>query len=209
MSSTLQLCNKQDFDSSIIIKPCDRVYFGEYPYRVDIDKPQYPHKDHDPVANWLVTDIMRSSSMYWKRERRSTYRRSIYLGDYGDVKWLCNWAKDDVTRVLGPVSKEHVSLLYNDDTILRQGLFYGKYNYRTELTFWNHVGLDRKPVINEIMDFVFANFTEYRWGHRSPNWFYNYLYCTQDEWKELEGFVNIAFGKYIREMKTVSLLSEL
>jgi hypothetical protein len=205
----VHLCDKKDFAPSVIITPSDRIYFGEYPYRVDIDGPQHPDPRHDPMSHWLVSDIMRSSGMYWKRERKSKNRRSIYLGTYDDVKWLCNVVPVPITRILGPVSYEHVSLLNSDDTILRQGLFYGKYNYRTELTFWTHVGTNRKPVINEIMDFVFANFSDYRWGHRAQNWFYNYLYCNKEEWEELELFINIAFGKYIREKKQVSLLSEL
>lgn len=206
---TVQLCDKDDFDSSIKLYPCDRIYFGEYAYRVDMDGPQHPHPAHDPIAHWLVSDIMRTSGMYWKRERKSRNRRSIYLGSYDDVKWLCNFAPVGVSRVLGPMSHEHVGILNDDDVILRSALFYGKFDFRTELTFFNHVGAERKTIINEIMKFVSANFDDYRWGHSTSHWFYNYLYCKEKEYNELKGFINISFGNYIREEKSVKLLSQL
>jgi len=210
MSLQLQLCNKKDFNPSISILPSDRIYFGEYPYRIDIDSPQHPHPDHDPIANWLVTDIMRQSGMYWKRERKSKYRRSIYLGDYQDVQWLTNWIDTGVTRILGPLSQKHVDLIQDDEIILRPALFYGKYNHRIELSFMYLRGnTDKKVIVKEIQDFVSANFTDYRWQHHSDTWYYNFLYCDSKEYEELKGYVAMSFGKHIRQTQSVSLLSEL
>ena len=117
MNSQLQVLTRKDFDSNISIAPSDRVYFNEYPYRVDLEAPQHPHPLHDPAAHWYVSDLMRTSNMFWKRERRSAFKRSIYLGDIEDVKWLCNWASEQVTRVVGPVSKKHINMLKNNDHI--------------------------------------------------------------------------------------------
>lgn len=210
MNSQLQVLTRKDFVSNISIAPSDRVYFNEYPYRVDLEAPQHPHPLHDPAAHWYVTDLMRTSNMFWKRERRSAFKRSIYLGDIDDVKWLCNWAGEQVTRVVGPVSKKHVNILTNDDHILRSALFHGKFDYRVELSFFQHpVSQNRTAMINEIMDFVKNNFEDYRWSHNHLKWYYNFLYCSQKEYKDLEGFINISFGSCISEHRPVYLLSRL
>jgi hypothetical protein len=206
----LQILTKKDFDSSISIAPSDRVYFGEYPYRVDIHAPQHPHPKHDPIAHFAVTDIMRTSMIWWKRERSSTYKRSIYLANLQDVKWLCNWVPEQVTRIVGPVSKKHLSILTHEDYILRQSLFYGKYNYRVELSFFQApYNMNRRPKINEIMDFVLQNFEDYRWSHNHLKWYYNFLYCNEKEFNALQGFMNISFGNCIKDHRPVYLLSQL
>jgi hypothetical protein len=206
----LQILTKKDFDSSISIAPSDRVYFGEYPYRVDIHAPQHPHPKHDPIAHFAVTDIMRTSMIWRKRERSSTYKRSIYLANLQDVKWLCNWVPEQVTRIVGPVSKKHLSILTHEDYILRQSLFYGKYNYRVELSFFQApYNINRRPKINEIMDFVLQNFEDYRWSHNHQKWFYNFLYCNEKEFNALQGFMNISFGNCIKDHRPVYLLSQL
>ena len=210
MNSQLKVLTRKDFDSSINIRPSDRVYFNEYPYRIDIEAPQHPHPKHDPIAHYAITDIMRSSNMFWRRERRSAFKRSIYLGDIEDVKWLCNWAGEQVTRVVGPISKNHVSMLTSQNCILRSALFYGKYNYRLELSFFQlPFTANRSTKINEIMDFVSNNFEDYRWSHNHLKWYYNFLYCSEKEYNALQGFINISFGNCIRDHRPVYLLSRL
>lgn len=215
MSSQLQLCNNKKIDASIAVCPSDRIYYNEYPYRVDIYRPAHPNPKHDPFDNYYITDIMRSSNMFWKRERSTHNKRSIYLGSYDDVVWLCAWGKEQVSRVVGPISKKHLALLHDDNYILRQSLFHGKFDGRVEFNMYTLTGtigprLDvRRQLIKDLKEFVDTNFANHRWGNRSYSWFCNYLYCDFDEYTELEGYIKILFGQAIADTRKVALMSQL
>lgn len=208
----LKLCSRDQIDASILIKPSDRVYFNEYPYRVDIDAPMHPDPNFDPVAHYYITDIMRSSNIYHKRERQSSNRRSIYLRSYADVLWLCSWGKEYVTRVVGPVSNAHVDLLHDKSYVLKDSLFFGKFNYRVEFNMIRYkrgVSVNGTNEIDAIVDFVSLNFEDYRWSNRSFAWFSNYLYCNKDEYNSLAGFMKISFSRWMAGTHAVVLLSQL
>lgn len=214
MTLNLQHCNKKDFDAHIKLYPSEKIYYDEYPYRVDIKGPGYPDPLFDPEYHYEITDFMRSCNMFYKRESHTQSGRRIYFGLYDDLLWFTNFMGDNVKAIHGPVSKDHITLMSLPGVILRNNLFFGKYDYRVELYTHNHWNRSTRSVftqdhVDAVIKFVEANFDQYRWGTKEFKWFYNYLYCTKEEYDALEGFINLQFKHMIRWRDQVVLFSEL
>lgn len=210
MALSIPLCNKSQFNSNIELIPSTKIYYDNYPYKVDIKGPGYPHPNYDPHLHYEISDFMKTCGMFWKRERNVRAGRSIYLGSYDDVLWLTNWMCEHISAVHGPVSDEHMSCLFTPGLVLREKLFYNEFDCRIEF----FTGGIRGPKMssdeqNTLKSFVEQNFEKHRWSTTYFNWYYNYLYCTQDEYNELEGFLNLSYKRWITYKEKVVLFSEL
>lgn len=218
MSSTIKLCNSSQFDSHIELIPSTKIYFYEYPYKVDIKGHGYPHPDYDPDLQYEITDFMKSCNMFYKREYQSSSGRSIYLGSYDDLMWLTNWMSHHVKAVHGPISDLHLSYLQSTSTVLREKLFYNNYNYRIEFAIRRRIRWPGSYIIpsepsdrrlDNLVDFVSQNFDDYRWSTTSFGWYYNYLYCNKSEFDEVNGFLTLSFKDIITKQTEIKLFSEL
>lgn len=213
MALSIRHCNKDQFGPKIKVLPSTKIYFNDYPYRVDIVGPGHPHPDYDPHMHYEISDFMKSCNMLWKRELHSEKGRCIYLGTYDDVLWLCNWMEPYIKAVHGPLNDEHVSCLYTPGLLLREKLFYSRYDYRIEFASapWRHTSNDTttKENLLALQDFVTQNFDDYRWSTNDFSWYYSYLYCKEKEFKEIEGFMMLSFKHMFRYKDKVKLFSEL
>lgn len=211
MSSTIKLCNKNQFDQHIKLIPSTKIYFNEYPYKVDIKGPGYPHPDYDVDMQYEVTDFMKTCNMFYKREYQSSLGRSIYLGSHDDLLWLTNWMGKHITTVHAPVSDKHLSYLQTPDTVLRNNLFYGQYDYRIEFCVKKRWKSDEDINVStkNLLNFVSENFEDYRWSTSYFVWYYNYLYCKKEEYDQIKGYLALTFKDLITEQIETKLFSDL
>lgn len=195
------------FDANIEIFPSDRIYFNDFPYRIKINGPGWPHPNYDHQLHFEITQFMKSCNMFWKRELNKQAGRSIYLPTYDDVLWFCSWKGEHVESVHGPISDKHVAALFTPGLSIRENKYFNKYDYRIELWF----GLSSSPSskCSAIKDLIEMNLEDFRWNNTDFNWYYNYLYCHYDEFKEIEGFFNLSFKNFAVRYDKVKLFSEL
>ena len=222
MSSAIKLCNKKDFDKHIEIIPSTTIYFNVYPYKVDIKGPGYPHPDYDVDMQYEITDFMKTCNMFYKREYQSKLGRSIYLGSHEDLMWLTNWMGKHIRAVHGPVSDKHLLHLRAPSIVLRNNLFYRRYDYRIEFYVkkqWNRWGSnftftpkseqEADDSIKNLLKFVAENFDDYRWATGTFVWYYNYLYCKKEEYDQIKGYLALTFKDLITEQVETKLFSDL
>lgn len=220
MTLHIQHCTKKDVDKHIKIYPSTKIYFGDYPYRVCIKGPGHPHPDYDPNMHWEVTDFLRTTNMFYKRELHTPKSRNIYFSLWDDFLWFVNWMSDYIDSVHVPVSEQHILDMHTPGLVLRDQNWYRKFDTRIEFsvglpTSWKH-----RPEVNKdqdlrssIYNFVQTNFEDYRFSITDNSiyskWFYNYLYCDMKEWKDLEAFAFLSFKHNIRTVDKIKLFSEL
>lgn len=218
MTLHIQHCTKKDVDEHIKIVPSTKIYFGDYPYRVKIKGFGHPHPTYDPHYHWDITDFLRTANLFYKRELHNSGGRNIYFAIWDDFVWFVNWMSDYVSEVHVPISTQHILDMHTPGLILRDKLWHGKYNFRVEFSMMHerypvNKFLQKKEVAaderEKIYRFVETNFDSYRFSNKETRWFYNYLYCDQEEWNALEGFANLSFKKSIRLVDKIKLFSEL
>lgn len=216
MTLHIQPCTKEHIDEHIKIVPSTRIYFGDYPYRVKIAGPGHPHPNYDPNFHWDITDFMRTANLLYKRELHNTAGRNIYFALWDDFIWFVNWMSDYVSEVHAPINEQHILDMHTPGIVLRDKLWHGRFNFRVEFSMMRQ----RDPVTfnmqevpmgerEKIFHFIETNFEDYRFSNKDTKWFYNYLYCDQEEWNALEGFANLSFKHSIRLVDKIKLFSEL
>jgi len=214
MTLHIQHCIKKELPEHVELLPSTKVYFGEFPYRVRIKGPGHPHKDYDPHFHYDITDFMRSSNMFYKRELQSSGGRNIYFALYDDLMWFVNWMGDSVEAVHGPLSEQHILDMHTPGLIIRENNWYKDFDYRVEFntpvprTYSTHQPATQEEV-RHLINWVHDNFDNYRWGTVDFKWFYNYLYCDYNEYNDLRAICNLQFKKLIRREDKIKLFSEL
>ena len=207
MTLHIQHCTKNDLDKHINLYPSTRIFYSDYPYRADIKGPGHPHPDFDPHYHYEITDFLRSSNMFFCRQNHNTAGRRIYFGLHNDFLWFVNWMSEYIDSVHAPISEQHILDLHTPGLILRENLWHSRFNQRIEFSksFINRKEFSTKA----LMQFVEANFEDYRWATTKWDWHYNYLYCDSAEYTALEGFINLTFKKVIRRTDKLKLFHEL
>tara|TARA_Y100001972_G_scaffold108811_1_gene139122 strand:+ start:232 stop:867 length:636 start_codon:yes stop_codon:yes gene_type:complete len=211
MTLHIQHCTKNDFDKDIELLPSTRVFYNDYPYRVDIKGPGHPHKDFDPHFHYEITDFLRTSNMFFCRQNLNVAGRRIYFGLYDDFLWFVNWMSDYIRTIHAPVSEQHILDLHTPGLILRDKLWHSQFDQRLEFSkSYVRLGSQSKEYSTKaLMEFVKTNFEDYRWATTKWDWHYNYLYCNSAEFTDLEGFINLSFKKLIRRTDKLKLFNEL
>jgi len=167
-------------------------------------------------VDWDITDFMRTANLLYKRELHNTAGRNIYFALWDDFIWFVNWMSDYVSEVHTPINEQHILDMHTPGIVLRDKLWHGRFNFRVEFSMMRQ----RDPITfnmqevpmgerEKIFHFIETNFEDYRFSNKDTKWFYNYLYCDQEEWNALEGFANLSFKHSIRLVDKIKLFSEL
>ena len=207
MTLHIQHCTKNDIEDHIELLPSTRIFYNDYPYRVDIKGPGHPHPDFDPHFHYEITDFLRVSNMFFCRQNLNVAGRRIYFGLHNDFLWFVNWMSDFVKCIHAPISEQHILDLHTPGLILRDKFWHSQFDQRIEFSksFVNR----NEFSTNALMKFVDSNFDNYRWSTTRWDWHYNYLYCNSAEYTDLEGFINLTFKKAIRRTDKLKLFNEL
>ena len=210
MTLHIQHCTKNDLDEHIELFPSTRIFYGDYPYRVDIKGPGHPHPDFDPHLHYEITDFLRSSNMFYCRQNLNVAGRRIYFGLHNDFLWFVNWMSEFIDSVHAPISEQHILDMHTPGLVLRDMLWHSKFDQRVEFSksFRSNMMSDLFST-KALMQFVKTNFEDYRWSTTKWDWHYNYLYCNSQEYTELEGFINLTFKRSIRRTDKLKLFCEL
>ena len=129
---------KQDFST----RASDSIYYGRFPYKIKFDSEKLrtiasnddtPFRRFENDLRWEFNDFARSFGNDHKVYFNGNHR--VYLTDHKDLEWTLSMYGDWVDVVQGPVTDEHVDMLYDSDCNLVSKVkgWYGKYDYRMEV----------------------------------------------------------------------------
>lgn len=129
---------KQDFST----RASDSIYYGRFPYKIKFDTEKLrtiasnddtPFRRFENDLRWEFQDFARSFNNDHKVYFNSNHR--VYLTDHRDLEWTLSMYGDWVDVVQGPVTDEHLDMLYDLDCNLASKAkgWYGKYDYRMEV----------------------------------------------------------------------------
>lgn len=123
------------------IIPSNTIYYGKFPYRLSFDKDIISKNipEHQNLNQYLASlrfefrDFAGNFNNLYKFLTNNTLR--IYISDYNDFLSTLAMYGDWVSIISGPVSNEHLDLLYDTNIHLdiRQKLWYNKYDYKLDV----------------------------------------------------------------------------
>jgi len=129
---------RQDFST----RASDSIYYGKYPYKIKFDTEKLrtiasndntPFRRFENDLRWEFRDFARSFGNDHKVYFNGSHR--VYLTDHKDLEWTLSMYGDLVDLVQGPITAEHVDMLYDSecDLVSKVRGWYGKYDYRMEV----------------------------------------------------------------------------
>ena len=204
------------------VLPSNSIYYGKFPYRLLFDKdivfkniPEHQNLNQYLAAlRFEFNDFAGNFNNLYKFLTNSSLR--IYISDYKDFLSTLAMYGDWVSEVSGPVSDEHLDLLYDTNIHLdiRPKLWYNKYEYKLDVwasfyairNFWisNIAGSNTKwhekmkDDLDNFLEYVLSQ--EYNAKISGPG---NYgrlntatLFFNKDEFQEIMTFKNLMIPEY-------------
>jgi hypothetical protein len=132
---------EDNIKSKYRVKPSNTIYYGKYPYKITFDN-VVVDKNIDQNQNIRQFDYdLHSEFRDFAKNFNNSYKinfngaRRIYVADFDDFLNTLGMYGDWVGEVQGPVSDNHLDLLYSTDLHLevKSKLWHNKYDYKLEL----------------------------------------------------------------------------
>jgi hypothetical protein len=202
--SSVRLLSKKAFIHSIL--PSNTIYFRRYPYKVVFNL------EFDPDLKWL--DQIRNFELDLKvfaddmltgpiRKHMISQTPSLFLSNYKDLKTTLAVYGSLISHLAGPVSREHLDLLYSPNFMCeaKQKLWYNMYDCKIEtwipLQYQRHGGHRYSQEDDQLLNGLVTYLTENINIH-SPRNLYSARYCTTlycdfDELVNILPFVKMAY----------------
>jgi len=132
---------EDDIKNAFDVKPSASIYYGRYPYKVvfdnDIVNQNIPDnmgmKEFDHDLYFEFRDFAGNFNDIYKIMFNN--KRRIYLSDYQDFDTTISMYGDWIGEIQGPISQDHLELLYSTDLnlVVKSTPWYNKYEYKMEL----------------------------------------------------------------------------
>lgn len=205
--SSVKLLSKKAISHKIL--PSNSVYFRRYPYKVVFNL------EFDSKLNWLdqirnfeldltiFADDMLTGPV---RKYMVTQSPSLFLSNYKDLKTTLAVYGSLISQVAGPISKEHLDLLYSPNFLCesKQKLWYNMYDCKVETWIplkYRSTALGPYPYSHTTEDFSSLNdlvlyLKENINVHMPRKWATRYsttVYCNFDELINILPFVKMAY----------------
>lgn len=215
LTSDIKLLSEHSLPVSI--KPSDRIYFDEYPYKVTLEG---SHIYHDIEQHYIISDWVDRNISY--PDLRHTWNKSgrhFYLRYFEDVQALVEEFKWHVVKVLGPYNEEHRDALTRKfkgqfAPVYREKNFYGKYPIKICIargSNFRQINNNIESLFRDIDVFVSAQCSDYKWYDNpkySKQWS-NYLYLLEEDKDIVLQVLLLNFKQFIREKEEVFIYSKL
>ncbi len=200
----------------VIPLPSNSIYFNRYPYKVVFNLNFDPSKNYREQLLSFKLDLTNFTEDVLKgpsRQLISTEMPSLFIRDYKDLLLTLSMYKDFVHQVCGPISSEHLELLYSSNYKCqsKDRLWYSMYDCKIET--WlpmryrpiaNYgVATYVKPVendelaeeMNSLINYIRDNIN----AHIPKHWTGRYtttIYCGFEEFIEILPFLKLSYPKH-------------
>ncbi len=192
--------------------PSNSIYFGRYPYKIVFNLSFDPSKQYgEQILNFKfdLTNFTEEVLNQPTRQLISTEKPSLFIKDYKDLMLTLAVYKDSIHQVHGPVSKEHMELLFSSNYRCqgKDRLWYGIYDckietwlplkYRKNITYGNlkHHDDEDAEEIRSLIEFIKDNLN----AHIPKHWtarFTTTIYCKFDEFVNILPFLKLSYPKH-------------
>jgi hypothetical protein len=127
----------QDF----AVKPSASIYYGKYPYKITLDNTLVNESIPDGTDIRLFDHELYFEFKDFAKNFNNLYKlmlngkRRIYVSDYQDFYSTLSMYGDWIAEIQGPVSDEHIDMLYKTDLdlVVKTSPYYNKYEYKLEI----------------------------------------------------------------------------
>ena len=132
---------EDEITEDYVVRPSASIYYGKFPYKIVFNNrlinESIPNNagidsfDHD--LEFEFRDFASNFNNFYRMMFNSS--RRIYFSDYNDLTSTLAMYGDWVEQVQGPISDNHIDLLYTDglDLVVKTTPFYKKYDYKLEI----------------------------------------------------------------------------
>jgi hypothetical protein len=201
--SSVRLLSKKAFTHDIF--PSNSIYFRRYPYKVVFSL------DFDPKLRWM--DQIRNFDLDLKvfvddmltapiRKHMVSQTPSLFLSNYKDLKTTLAVYGSAISHVCGPISKEHLDLLYSPNFMCeaKEKLWYNIYDCKIET--WIPLQYRRggyqysqedDQLLNGLVTYLKENINVHSPRNSRSARFCTTLYCNFDELVNILPFVKMAY----------------
>ncbi len=200
----------------IDLLPSNSIYFGRYPYKVVFNLDFDANKNYrEQILNFKfeLTDFTEDVLTHPTRQLISTERPSLFIKDYKDLLLTLAAYKNTLHQVHGPISKEHLELLFSSNYKCqgKDRLWYGIYDCKIET--WlpikyrksfaigsfnrinSHENEEDAAEIRSFIEFIKENINT----HIPKHWtgrFTTTIYCKFDEFINILPFLRLSYPKH-------------
>jgi hypothetical protein len=200
---------------SIDLLPSNSIFFGRYPYKVvfnlEFDADQ-SYRDQILQFKFDLTSFVEDLLKHPTRQLISTERPSLFIRDYKDLMLTLAVYKDSIAQVYGPVSSEHLDLLFSNNyrCQAKERLWYGIYDCKIETWLpikyrksfsYSSIGMqsrDNEEDAEEIRSFI-EYIKDNLNVHIPKHWtarFTTTIYCKFDEFVKVLPFLKLSYPKH-------------
>lgn len=201
--------------------PSNSIYFNRYPYKVVFDLKLDATKSYREQIFSFKLDLTSFTEDVLKKPSRqliSTENPSLFLNDYKDLLLTLSVYKDSIQNVHGPVSTEHLDLLFsgNYKCQAKDRLWYGMYDckietwlpvrYRrsfslTNLGFPGIAGAKQQDdeddiEIRSLIEYIKDNINAHTPKHGTGR-FTTTIYCRFEEFVDILPFLKLSYPKHM------------
>lgn len=201
--SSVRLLSKKAFIHSIL--PSNTIYFRRYPYKVvfnlnfDLDL-----KWMDQIRNFELDLKVFADDMLTGPTRKHMISQtpSLFLSNYKDLKTTLAVYGSLISHLAGPVSKEHLDLLYSPNFMCeaKKKLWYNMYDCKIETwvplqyrTGGYQYSQEDNQVLNELVTYLAENINIHSPRNTYSARYCTTLYCDFDELVNILPFVKMAY----------------
>ena len=184
--------------------PSNSIYFRRYPYKVVFNLKFDPTKKYrEQLLNFKLdlTNFIEDVLKHPTRQLISSELPSLFIKDYKDLLLTISMYKDVVHQVCGPISTEHLNLLFSSNYKCqsKDRLWYNMYDCKIETWLpmrYRHSYVspskedaeEIKSVINYIKDNINAHIPKHWTGRYTTT-----IYCKFDEFIEILPFLRLSY----------------
>lgn len=195
--------------------PSNSIYFGRYPYKVVFNlefDDKKPYRDQILNFKFDLTNFTEDVLKHPTRQLISAERPSLFIKDHKDLMLTLAVYKDSISQVYGPISKEHLELLFSSNYKCqgKDYLWYGIYDckietwlpmkYRKSVSVSISGGVreeDEEDIveIRSFIGFIKDNINT----HIPKHWtgrFTTTIYCKFDEFVNILPFIKLSYPKH-------------
>lgn len=194
--------------------PSNSIYFNRYPYKVVFNLKFDPTKSYREQLmgfKFDLTNFTEDVLKYPTRQLISTENPSLFVKDYKDLLLTLSLYKDSIQSVHGPISDEHVDLLFskNYKCQAKDRLWYGIYDckietwlpvrYRRNFGIMRHIKTDDDEdeiEIRSLIDYIKDNINAHTPKHGTGR-FTTTIYCRFEEFVDVLPFLKLSYPKHM------------
>jgi hypothetical protein len=207
--SSISLLTEKEISFKIV--PSNSIYFKRYPYKVVFNIPVEKDKSWKVQLRYFKLDLTGFTEDVLTgptRHYMTSEQPSFFIQNYNDLKATLILYKDCVSEVHGPVSQEHLDLLYSSNFKCqsKNKLWYNRYdckveiwlpfkyrtNYTNKLNTQYTVLDDQSTETAELLDYIRDNLNV----HEPRSWvsrFSTTVYCNFDEFLQVYPFLKLSY----------------